>query len=75
MGDGVPDYSLLWLSEPDFSPAQKAHPAFSVSEYDALQGKLRMLGVEVTDDNSIPGLRRCYVHDPWGTGSSSSTLD
>ena len=26
--------------EPDFSPAQKAHPAFSVSDYDGLQNRL-----------------------------------
>lgn len=50
----------------DFSPARKAHPAFTVSGYDELLNRLRAAGVEVTDDDSIPGLRRCYVHDPWG---------
>ena len=52
--------------EDDFAPARKAHPAFSVSGYDELQNRLRAAGVIVTDDNSIPGLRRCYVADPWG---------
>ena len=52
--------------EADFSPARKAHPAFSVSGYDELQDRLRAAGVELTDDGSIPGLRRCYVTDPWG---------
>ena len=52
--------------EADFVPARKAHPAFSVTDYDELQGRLRAAGVEVTDDNSVPGLRRCYVPDPWG---------
>jgi catechol 2,3-dioxygenase-like lactoylglutathione lyase family enzyme len=52
--------------EADFSPANKAHPAFSVSAYDELQNRLRAANVELTDDNSIPGLRRCYVADPWG---------
>ncbi len=52
--------------EAEFTPARKAHPAFSVSQYDELQKRLRAAGVEVTDDGSIPGLRRCYVADPWG---------
>ena len=52
--------------EADFSPARKAHPAFSVSGYDELQNRLRAAGVELTEDNSIPGLRRCYLADPWG---------
>jgi catechol 2,3-dioxygenase-like lactoylglutathione lyase family enzyme len=52
--------------EPDFAPAHKAHPAFSVSGYDELQNRLRAAGVTMTDDSSIPGLRRCYVADPWG---------
>jgi catechol 2,3-dioxygenase-like lactoylglutathione lyase family enzyme len=51
--------------ETDFSPARKAHPAFSVSDYDGLQNRLRAAGVEITDDDSIPGLRRCYIADPW----------
>ena len=53
--------------EADFSPATKAHPAFSVSGYDELQNRLRAAGVEVLDDASIPGLRRCYLADPWGS--------
>ena len=52
--------------EADFAPARKAHPAFTVSGYDALRGRLREAGVEVVDDDSIPGLRRFYVADPWG---------
>ena len=51
--------------EQDFSPARKAHPAFSVSGYDELRNRLRAAAVEVTDD-SISGRRRCYVADPWG---------
>jgi catechol 2,3-dioxygenase-like lactoylglutathione lyase family enzyme len=50
----------------DFRPARKAHPAFAVSAYDELLGRLREGGIEVEDDASIPGLRRSYVHDPWG---------
>lgn len=52
--------------EHDFAPARKAHPAFAVSDYDELLGRLRAAGVEVTDDDALPGVRRCYVHDPWG---------
>jgi hypothetical protein len=28
--------------------------------------RLRAAGVEVAEDDSIPGLRRCFVADPWG---------
>lgn len=52
--------------EAEFSPARKAHPAFTVSGYDELQTRLRAAGVELTDDGSVPDLRRCYVADPWG---------
>jgi catechol 2,3-dioxygenase-like lactoylglutathione lyase family enzyme len=51
--------------EQDFAPARKAHPAFAVSRYDELVARLRSAGVQVADDASIPGVRRCYVIDPW----------
>ncbi|HWL34236.1 MAG TPA: hypothetical protein VNP89_11590 [Gaiellaceae bacterium] len=51
--------------EQEFAPARKAHPAFAVSRYDELVARLRSAGVQVTDDASIPGVRRCYVVDPW----------
>ena len=52
--------------EQEFSPARKAHPAFHVRGYDALVGRLRAAGVEVADDGSLPGVRRCHLHDPFG---------
>jgi catechol 2,3-dioxygenase-like lactoylglutathione lyase family enzyme len=52
--------------EQEFSPARKAHPAFQVGDYDALLERLRAAGIETTPDESIPGVRRCYVKDPWG---------
>ena len=52
--------------EPDFSPARKAHPAFSVSGYEELQNRLRAANVHLTEDDSIPSIRRCYIADPWG---------
>jgi catechol 2,3-dioxygenase-like lactoylglutathione lyase family enzyme len=52
--------------EPDFAPAGKAHPAFAVAGYDELLERLRAAGVEVNEDAAIPGVRRCYIVDPWG---------
>ena len=52
--------------EESFAPARKAHPAFSVTGYDELLDRLRAAGVEVVEDETIPGVRRCYVADPWG---------
>jgi catechol 2,3-dioxygenase-like lactoylglutathione lyase family enzyme len=52
--------------EEGFSPARKAHPAFHVAGYDALLASLRRSGVEAVEDDAIPGVRRCYVHDPFG---------
>jgi len=52
--------------EQEFSPALKAHPAFQVAAYDALLERLRAAGIEASEDDSIPGLRRSFVSDPWG---------
>lgn len=52
--------------DPEFTPARKAHPAFTVSDYDGVRARLRASGVEVTDDDTLAGVRRCYVADPWG---------
>ena len=51
--------------EPDFRPAKKAHPALLVRDLDAYVTELRAKGVEVRDDD-LPGVRRAYVHDPFG---------
>ena len=34
--------------------------------YDELLDRLRAAGVEVVEDETIPGVRRCFVADPWG---------
>ncbi|HXH87656.1 MAG TPA: VOC family protein [Gaiellaceae bacterium] len=52
--------------EQGFAPALKAHPAFQVATYDALLERLRAAGIEPTPDDSIPGLRRSFVEDPFG---------
>ena len=52
--------------EEQFAPAAKAHPAFRVDGYDKLRARLAEAGVETRPDDAIPGVRRCYVTDPWG---------
>jgi catechol 2,3-dioxygenase-like lactoylglutathione lyase family enzyme len=52
--------------ETDFRPARKAHPAFVVHDLDALRRALLARGINMTDDNSLPGVRRFHTEDPWG---------
>ena len=52
--------------EPDFRPARKAHPALRCRDYDGLTAHLRTRGVETKDDDTIPGVRRCHISDPFG---------
>ena len=52
--------------EANFRPARKAHPALRCRDYNALISRLRAAGVAVTDDSSIPGVRRCHISDPFG---------
>lgn len=52
--------------EADFRAAQKAHPALRCADYDGLTARLRAAGLEVAEDASIPGVRRCHIADPFG---------
>ena len=52
--------------EKDFRPAKKAHPAFAAGNLDELRQALHARGVKITDDTSIPGVRRFHTEDPWG---------
>lgn len=52
--------------EDDFRAAKKAHPALRCLDYDGLTARLRAAGADVREDDSIPGLRRCHVFDPFG---------
>ena len=52
--------------ESEFRPARKAHPALRCGDYDTLIARLKAAGVEVVEDESIPGVRRCHVFDPFG---------
>jgi catechol 2,3-dioxygenase-like lactoylglutathione lyase family enzyme len=53
-------------ADADFSPAVRAHPAFSVTGLDALVATLDGAGAPVEWDDLVPGTRRCYVRDPFG---------
>jgi len=50
----------------DFRPATRAHPALVIDDLDALVATLATAGVNVEWDQNIPGVRRGYVHDPFG---------
>jgi catechol 2,3-dioxygenase-like lactoylglutathione lyase family enzyme len=60
------DYQLHVGVEEPFSPAQKAHPAFKVKGFEALQQHLATEGVELKNDDSIPGVLRFFISDPFG---------
>ena len=49
-----------------FVPAGKAHPAFLISGLNELIDVLTANGVEVRDDEPLPGFNRVYVIDPFG---------
>lgn len=53
------------IEEP-FIPAKKAHPAFEVSDIDALASHIIEKGVSIQEDNRLPGAKRFYVNDPFG---------
>ena len=52
--------------ESDFRPARKAHPALRCDDYDMLVSRLRQNDVVTHEVDDIPGVRRCYIHDPFG---------
>ncbi len=53
--------------EEQFQPAKKAHPALRCGDYDRLVSRLKAAGVTTTsEDDSIPGVRRCHVFDCFG---------
>ncbi len=52
--------------EEDFRAAKKAHPALRCRDYAGLTSRLRAAGVDTKEDESIPGVRRCHVCDPFG---------
>jgi catechol 2,3-dioxygenase-like lactoylglutathione lyase family enzyme len=52
--------------EEPFAPARKAHPGFVVDDLAALAERLRAQGIDVTPDETIPGVERAHVADPFG---------
>ena len=60
------DISLHFGVDPVFAPATKAHPAFVVSDLDALVAGLGVAGHDVTWDTKLADVRRCFVFDPVG---------
>ena len=52
--------------EDDFRPARKAHPALLVRDLPALVARLRAAGVDLVDDEPLPGYDRVYASDPFG---------
>ncbi|WP_121258616.1 VOC family protein [Nocardioides ferulae] len=56
----------LGVEEP-FAPAKKAHPAFLVTDLDALAAELEERGASIThSDGELPGTRRFHTFDPFG---------
>jgi len=53
-------------AEQGFRPAKKAHPALVVDGLDGLVQGLEVAGYPVKWDTELPGVRRCYVADPFG---------
>jgi catechol 2,3-dioxygenase-like lactoylglutathione lyase family enzyme len=52
--------------EADFRPARKAHPALLVDDLADLSKKLEAAGFSVTPDDTLDGVARCFVGDPFG---------
>jgi catechol 2,3-dioxygenase-like lactoylglutathione lyase family enzyme len=53
--------------EAEFRPARKAHPAFVVSDLDALATNLTQAGYDaIWDESLLPIIRRFYAFDPFG---------
>jgi hypothetical protein len=52
--------------DPEFRPARKAHPGLRVRDLSTLVATLRGAGYEISQDNSLAGVRRFFVADPFG---------
>ncbi len=59
----------VWLHlgvEEAFVPARKAHPGLRVSDLEAARRTLEGADFAIKPDESVPGVRRFYVSDPFG---------
>lgn len=52
--------------EADFRPARKAHPAFVVEDLSSLVALLKDRGYLITPAESLAGIERVHVADPFG---------
>lgn len=52
--------------ESRFQPARKAHPALVVDDISTMRQHLTDEGVEVVDDEPLPGFDRFYAYDSFG---------
>lgn len=52
--------------EADFEPARRAHPGLRVDDVDAVAARCDAAGHAPQWDERYPGMRRFYVHDPFG---------
>jgi catechol 2,3-dioxygenase-like lactoylglutathione lyase family enzyme len=52
--------------EGDFRPARKAHPGLRVDGIDELAVRCESFGYAPEWDERYPGVRRFFVHDPFG---------
>ncbi len=55
----------IGIEEP-FSPAKKAHPAFTVKNLSSLKDHLQNNHVPYKEDTLIPDIDRIYIEDPFG---------
>jgi catechol 2,3-dioxygenase-like lactoylglutathione lyase family enzyme len=49
-----------------FRPARKAHPGFLVDDLAALIARLEARGIQAARDESITGVERAFISDPFG---------
>ena len=63
----IPDGGELHYGvEDDFTPAMKAHPAFTTGHLDELANRLREKDYPVVWDDALLPRRRFYTADPFG---------
>ncbi|MBA3468058.1 MAG: VOC family protein [Herpetosiphonaceae bacterium] len=61
-----PGVALHLGVEADFTPARKAHPALRVADLGQARQTLERAGVAITDNSTLPHVRRFFVADPFG---------
>ncbi|MBO1909853.1 VOC family protein [Sporosarcina sp. 6E9] len=52
--------------QPDFTPAKKAHPGFTVNALESLKSRLEASGYAISEELPIAGRSRFFTHDPFG---------